>query len=97
MRMGLLISNPDVYKTLYGTAAGASKMQFGAQEMFKDEDDNLFLGTLQMNPSTGQVEPVVKSLQGNVQPVGALTPAGGSYGETAEEVSRRKAKEQKTK
>lgn len=97
MQMGLAAANPDMYKMMYGTAAGDNKMQFGGQEMFKDEAGNTFFATTRRNPQTGAVESVVTPVESGTQQKGSLVPAGGAYGETARESMERKAEEYTTK
>jgi len=47
--------------------------QFGGQEIFKDEEDNLYFGTTQKDPKTGEVKPVFSPMPGSpASPVGQL-------------------------
>lgn len=93
MQMGLLLSDPELYASLYGDPADPTKFQFGGQEMFKDDKGNIFFGTSARDPRTGDVEPRVTPLVQGTEPVGELIPAGGSYGETAQERTTRAAQE----
>ena len=67
-----------------------NKLQFGSQQTFKDEQGNLFLGTLQNDPSTGESTPNIVPLPGSPEtPVGKLSGANNAFTETATEKTDR--------
>ena len=93
--IGLLETNPQELLRVsqqavkLGTQLAPSKkgVQFGAQQTFKDSENNLFFGTTKRNPATGQVESVLSPVSAGVtEPVGAVNLVSG-LGLTATEKS----------
>lgn len=84
VRTGLLITNPDAYDSVYG-AAGKDSFSMGSQEMFKDDVGNIFFGAAIGDRRRGTLEAKTTPLVPGTEPVGKLTPAGGAYGQTAQE------------
>lgn len=81
--------DPQGYSMVKGLASRASQgrggYQFGAQQTFKDSEGNLFFGTTQRNPQTGEVGTILSPVGGGVaQPVGGVEMVGG-YGLTGPE------------
>jgi hypothetical protein len=67
--------------------------QFGAQQTFKDKDNNLYFGTTARNPSTGEINTVLAPIGSSpAQPVGQVQLVSG-LGLTAEEKVIQKGKE----
>lgn len=81
--------DPQGYNMVKGLASRASQgrggYQFGAQQTFKDSEGNLFFGTTQRNPQTGEVGTVLSPVGGGAaQPVGGVEMVG-NYGLTSGE------------
>jgi len=70
-----------------GKPGESNKLQFGAQEVFKDAAGNLFFGTTRRNPASGDVEPVLTPV-GHGDPIKGQLKKINTTGQTADEKIR---------
>lgn len=99
MKAALAYTRPDMYQQFFPNEfKKSSKVQFGGQNIFKDEEGNLFYGTSKRNADTGDVQSVLSPISQNQpkKPVGKVSQTG-SYGLTATEKVGQTTEEERAK
>lgn len=76
----------DLFKTDAEMMAAQNKATYGAQQTFKDENDNLFFGTMRKKTG-GEIDTVLSPVTPGTAPQGKLSLVSG-LGQTASEKSR---------